>query len=86
VTATPEPAADKRAQALPKAWDPGAAENAIYQRWLDAGYFSADPASAKPGYSIVLPPPNVTGSLHMGHALEHTIDGRPDPSQAHAGL
>src|SRR5258707_3191675 len=48
-------------------------ESAIYQRWLDAGYFSADPASAKPGYSIVLPPPNVTGSLHMGHALEHTM-------------
>jgi valyl-tRNA synthetase len=73
VTATPEPAADKRADALPKAWDPGAAESTIYQRWLDAGYFAVDPASAKPGYSIVLPPPNVTGSLHMGHALEHTM-------------
>src|SRR6516225_2724673 len=48
-------------------------EGAIYQRWLDAGYFTADPASAKPAYSIVLPPPNVTGSLHMGHALEHTM-------------
>jgi len=48
-------------------------EGAIYQRWLDAGYFTADPASAKPPYSIVLPPPNVTGSLHMGHALEHTM-------------
>jgi len=48
-------------------------EGAIYQRWLDAGYFIADPASAKPPYSIVLPPPNVTGSLHMGHALEHTM-------------
>src|SRR5246500_1090018 len=48
-------------------------ESAIYQKWLDAGYFTADPASTKPGYSIVLPPPNVTGSLHMGHALEHTM-------------
>ena len=48
-------------------------EGAIYQKWLEAGYFTADPASAKPGYSIVLPPPNVTGSLHMGHALEHTM-------------
>jgi valyl-tRNA synthetase len=73
VTASPERAADKRADDLPKAWDPGAAESSIYQRWLDAGYFAADPASAKPGYSIVLPPPNVTGSLHMGHALEHTM-------------
>ncbi len=48
-------------------------ERAIYQQWLDAGYFAADPSSAKPAYSIVLPPPNVTGSLHMGHALEHTM-------------
>jgi valyl-tRNA synthetase len=69
VTASPEPATE----ALPKSWDPGAVEVAIYQRWVDAGYFSADPASGKPGYSIVLPPPNVTGNLHMGHALEHTM-------------
>ena len=73
VTASPERAADTRAEYLPKAWDPGAAEGALYQRWVDAGYFTADPASTKPGYSIVLPPPNVTGSLHMGHALEHTM-------------
>ncbi len=58
---------------LPKSWDPGAAESAIYQKWLDGGYFVADPTSTKPAYSIVLPPPNVTGSLHMGHALEHTM-------------
>ena len=61
------------ADSLPKAWDPGAVEATIYQRWIDAGYFTADPASGKPGFSIVLPPPNVTGSLHMGHALEHTL-------------
>ncbi len=61
------------ADVLPKSWDPGAAESAIYQRWVDAGYFTADPASVKLGYSIVLPPPNVTGSLHMGHALDHTL-------------
>ena len=48
-------------------------EAAIYQGWVDAGYFTADPHSTKPGYSIVLPPPNVTGSLHMGHALDHTL-------------
>ncbi|WP_236055068.1 valine--tRNA ligase [Mycobacterium sp. SM1] len=58
---------------LPKSWDPGAVESTIYQGWLAAGYFTADPASTKPAYSIVLPPPNVTGSLHMGHALEHTL-------------
>jgi len=68
VTASRSYAAD-----LPKSWDPGATEGVIYQKWLEAGYFSADPASSKPAYSIVLPPPNVTGSLHMGHALEHTM-------------
>ena len=45
----------------------------MYQGWVDAGYFTADAGSAKPPYSIVLPPPNVTGSLHMGHALDHTL-------------
>lgn len=68
MTASRSPATD-----LPKSWDPAAAESAIYRKWVDAGYFAADPASDKPGYSIVLPPPNVTGSLHMGHALEHTM-------------
>ncbi len=60
-------------QALPKSWDPNAVESELYQGWVDAGYFTADPASGKPAYSIVLPPPNVTGSLHMGHALDHTL-------------
>ncbi len=45
----------------------------MYERWVSAGYFTADPASGKPAYSIVLPPPNVTGTLHMGHALDHTL-------------
>ena len=64
---------DSRAEALPKSWEPGAVETGIYQVWVDAGYFTADATSAKPPYSIVLPPPNVTGSLHMGHALDHTL-------------
>ena len=61
------------ADALPKSWDPGAVEGELYQGWVDAGYFKADASSGKPAYSIVLPPPNVTGSLHMGHALDHTL-------------
>ncbi len=73
MTTSPERAADTRAEDLPKAWDPGAVESEIYQRWVDAGYFTADPTSGKPPYSTVLPPPNVNGSLHMGHALEHTM-------------
>ena len=68
---------DNRASAdpneLPKAWDPGAVEAGLYQVWVDSGYFTADASSGKPPYSIVLPPPNVTGSLHMGHALDHTL-------------
>ena len=58
---------------MPKSWDPSEVEAKLYQGWVDAGYFEADPASTKPAYSIVLPPPNVTGSLHMGHALDHTL-------------
>ncbi len=59
--------------ALPKSWDPGAVESDLYEGWVNAGYFKADASTAKPAYSIVLPPPNVTGSLHMGHALDHTL-------------
>ncbi|RZS31362.1 valyl-tRNA synthetase [Herbihabitans rhizosphaerae] len=58
---------------LPTAFDPAATEAELYQRWVDAGYFAADPHSDKPPYTIVIPPPNVTGSLHMGHALDHTL-------------
>src|SRR6185312_13669815 len=45
----------------------------MYDRWVDAGYFTADNASDKPPFCIVIPPPNVTGSLHIGHAFEHTL-------------
>ncbi|MFD3813092.1 valine--tRNA ligase [Rhodococcus sp. NPDC058639] len=72
VTSAPENPQNP-ADALPKSWDPSAVEAELYQGWVDAGYFEADPGSDKPGYSIVLPPPNVTGSLHMGHALDHTL-------------
>jgi valyl-tRNA synthetase len=72
VTSAPENSQNP-ADALPKSWDPSAVEEELYQGWVDAGYFEADPTSDKPGYSIVLPPPNVTGSLHMGHALDHTL-------------
>jgi len=70
---TPDPATVNAADSLPKSWDPSAVEADMYQGWVDAGYFTADPTSDKPPYSIVLPPPNVTGSLHMGHALDHTL-------------
>lgn len=62
-----------KANKLPKSWNPAEAEAELYQGWVDAGYFTADAGSSKPAYSIVLPPPNVTGHLHMGHALDHTL-------------
>ena len=58
---------------LPSNFAPHEIESALYKKWLDAGYFKADPKSEKPPFSIVIPPPNVTGSLHIGHALDHTI-------------
>ena len=58
---------------LPATWEPGEHETGIYQQWVDAGYFTADAASEKPAFSIVIPPPNVNGSLHMGHAFEHVL-------------
>jgi valyl-tRNA synthetase len=54
-------------------YQPGEVEQRRYEQWVSAGYFAADPASDKPPFSIVIPPPNVTGSLHIGHALDHTI-------------
>ncbi|GAA2518859.1 valine--tRNA ligase [Winogradskya humida] len=54
-------------------YQPGEVEQRRYEHWVSSGYFQADPASDKPPFSIVIPPPNVTGSLHIGHALDHTI-------------
>ena len=58
---------------LASTFDPKELEGPLYQKWLDAGYFIADPESTKLPFTIVIPPPNVTGSLHMGHALDHTL-------------
>ncbi len=52
---------------------PADIEAPLYQKWLDAGYFTADAASKKEPFTIVLPPPNVTGVLHIGHALDQTL-------------
>ncbi|MCU1681214.1 MAG: valS [Amycolatopsis sp.] len=58
---------------LPGAWNPAEEEATLYQGWVDAGYFTADATSDKPPFTVVIPPPNVTGSLHIGHAFEHTL-------------
>ncbi len=58
---------------LPKAYEPTVVEEKWQTRWMQEGCFHADPQSTKPAYSIVIPPPNVTGVLHMGHVLNNTI-------------
>lgn len=64
----PAPATD-----LPTQYAPADVEGALYERWVERGYFAADAKSDKPAYTIVIPPPNVTGSLHLGHAFQHTL-------------
>ncbi len=58
---------------LPTVYNPKETEEKIYKFWEDGEYFKADAKSKKPPYSIVIPPPNVTGVLHMGHALDETL-------------
>lgn len=59
--------------ALPARYTPADIEARRYEQWVATGVFEADPTSAAPPYAIVIPPPNVTGSLHLGHAFEHTL-------------
>ncbi|MDD5931626.1 MAG: class I tRNA ligase family protein, partial [Oscillospiraceae bacterium] len=58
---------------LPKVYEPQQVESRIYQMWMDGKCFSGDPDPKKKPFSIVMPPPNVTGQLHMGHALDSTL-------------
>src|ERR1039457_4443380 len=84
---------------IPKAYEPQAVEEKWYDFWLKQNCFVANPTSPKPAYSIVIPPPNVTGMLHMGHVLNNTIqdilarkarmDGKEGlwlPGTDHAGI
>ncbi|PSW31478.1 valine--tRNA ligase [Photobacterium phosphoreum] len=58
---------------MEKTYNPQSIEQALYQRWEEAGYFKPHGDTSKDAYSIMIPPPNVTGSLHMGHAFQDTI-------------
>ena len=58
---------------LEKTYNPSEIEDRLYSKWVDNGYFHAEPDSKKEPYTIVIPPPNVTGQLHMGHALDETL-------------
>ena len=58
---------------LAKAYEPQQVEDRLYQKWQDGGYFRANPKSGRKPYSIVMPPPNVTGKLTLGHVLNNTV-------------
>ncbi len=61
------------ANELPKTYDPSAVEDKLYQFWNDSGFFNAEVDENKKPFTIVIPPPNVTGQLHMGHAFDETL-------------
>ena len=68
------PDSDARpASDLPSVYAPASVESRLYEQWVERGYFKADADSERPPFTIVLPPPNVTGQLHMGHTLNHTL-------------
>ncbi|MBQ8636484.1 MAG: valine--tRNA ligase [Clostridia bacterium] len=58
---------------IAKTYDPSSFEDRLYNEWCEKGYFHATPSPDKKPYTIVIPPPNVTGQLHMGHALDETL-------------
>ena len=58
---------------LAKTYNPGEVEDRIYDFWMQGGYFHANRDETKKPYTIVMPPPNITGQLHMGHALDETL-------------
>ncbi|ADJ26336.1 valyl-tRNA synthetase [Dehalogenimonas lykanthroporepellens BL-DC-9] len=84
---------------LPKAYDPASVEDKWYRFWMERGYFKPDTRSDKPPFTVIMPPPNVTGELHLGHALTaaledimtrwHRMKGEPAlwlPGVDHAGI
>ena len=84
---------------IPRAYNPADVEQRVYQNWLDKSYFSAKIDPARDPFTIIMPPPNVTGELHLGHALEKAVEdalvrwhrmlGEPTlwlPGTDHAGI
>ena len=84
---------------IPRAYEPKSVEGRVYKAWLDGGYFTPAIDPAKKPFVVIMPPPNVTGELHMGHALTtaledlmvrwHRMRGEPTlflPGSDHAGI
>jgi len=64
----------ERTDGMAKAYDPSQVEGPLYEAWLEGGYFRARIDPDKEPFCIIMPPPNVTGELHLGHALTATIE------------
>ena len=62
-----------RTDNISKAFDPKEAESRLYSEWMNKGYFKPSGDTSKDSFCIVMPPPNITGQLHMGHALDNTL-------------
>ena len=60
-------------QEMPKSYSHSTVESRIYEWWENSGFFGANPNESKAPFCIVMPPPNITGQLHMGHALDNTL-------------
>ena len=58
---------------LAKAYEPKEFEDRIYRNWMEKRYFEANVNSEKPTFTIMMPPPNITGVLHMGHGMDNTL-------------
>ena len=71
---------------LAKTYDPSSIEDRTYAKWMGRKYFHTEVDRSKKPFTIVMPPPNITGKLHMGHALDNTLAGYSDPLQENAGL
>ena len=84
---------------IPKTYDPQKVEHRIYEQWVEGGYFTPEIDRSKEPFVVIMPPPNVTGELHMGHALTtaledlmvrwHRMKGDPTlflPGTDHAGI
>jgi valyl-tRNA synthetase len=59
---------------MSKAYDPGAVEGSIYERWERSGAFTPEIESDKEPFTVIMPPPNLTGELHLGHAMMDTVE------------
>src|SRR5690349_23005049 len=64
---------DEMSKELSKGYEPAEVESRRYQFWVDRGDFAAPDDASRPAFCLTIPPPNVTGELHMGHALQHAI-------------